>query len=128
VLLTPSSLVQNKPGTCNVDVDVTEKACYGISAGSQVNLEGRVTGTVQARLRNLTGNCEQHSLAADFGGHASVKHHDSEFTYRLRLPRMFAAPVHAQLQLHKTAHDSQLALGYCENVWGSGVDLISCAT
>jgi hypothetical protein len=118
--------MQEKPGTCNVDVSVEEKACYGISAGSQVNLEGRVTGSVQGRLRNLTGNCEHHSLTADFGGHASVQHHDSEFTYRLRLPRMFAAPVHLQVQLHKTAQDMQRELGYCEDVWGSGIDLITC--
>ena len=118
--------LQSRPGTCNIELDLPEKKLYELNARTQVGLEGAVTAQLTGKLRNLTGNCEHHSLTF---GHSkpTLADAETELAYRLRFPRVLGRPVHAQTTIHQQFQNCQADSSYTERQRGASFDLISCA-
>ena len=120
------NLLQSKPGTCNVEMDLPEKKLVGLNARTQVGLEGAVTAEITGKLRNLTGNCEHHSITF---GHSkpTLQDAETELAYRLRFPRILGRGVHAQTTINQQFQNCQADSSYTERQRGIGFDLIRCA-
>jgi hypothetical protein len=115
--------VQTKPGTCNVELEVEEKRWYAYSASTQVGVDGTVTGNITGRLRNLTGNCEHHSLTLGHG-RPTFDDTETEMTYRLRFPRVYGHAFHAQTSVHQLFQNCQADSSYTERLRGFNFDII----
>jgi hypothetical protein len=115
--------MQRKPNTCNLDVDLEESKLYAISTHALVDADGQVSANIVGRLRNLSGNCEHHSLVLS-QSRASLSDVENEVTYRLRFPRIFGQPVHAQTSAHQLWQNCQADSSYTERLRGLQFDLL----
>ena len=118
--------MQGTTQKCNIDLEVRESKLYGISTNALVDGNGQFTANVVGRLRNLSGNCEHHSLMLS-QGRANMADVETEVTYRLRFPRIFGHPVHAQTSIHQLWQDCQADSSYTERLRGINFDFIGCA-
>ena len=119
--------MQSKPGTCNLELQLDEKSWYAFNAGTQVGLEGAVTAEATGKLRNLTGNAEQHSITISHG-RPTIYDQETELTYRLRFPRIFGKPLHAQWALYQQFQNAQADSSFTERQRGAGLDFIRCGS
>jgi hypothetical protein len=129
IVTTTSGCLQSRPHTCNIELDVKEKKWYSFSASSQVGLDGAVSANLTGRLSNLTGNCEHHSVSIGRSKPtvAFTDDQETDMSYRLRLPRIFGRPWHAQTSLHQLFQNCQADSSYLERMRGLHLDLIRCA-
>jgi hypothetical protein len=117
--------VQSRPGTCNVELEVLEKKWYAFNANTQVGIDGAVTATLRGKLRNLTGNCEHHSLT--FGhGRPTLQDQETDMAYKLRFPRVAGKPWHWQTSVHQLYQNCQADSSYIERLRGINFDLMQC--
>ena len=99
----------------------------GFRVLAHVTMDARVVSQANAKLRNLTGYADHHTLSFQYGGHSRHDFHGKDLAYKLRFARIFGRPLHSQLTLHRSNTDCRYESSYNELVRGTNFDLISCA-
>lgn len=118
--------MQGEPGTCAIRVKADELHRWGFKVSGHVTMDARIVSQASAKLRNLTGYCDHHTLMLQYGGHTRYDM-GRDLAYRLRFARIYGKPVHSQLTLHQSNNDCRHESSYNELVRGANFDLISCA-
>lgn len=122
-----TAVMQAEQGTCGINLTAREMARWGFKVLAHVTMDARVVSQVNAKLRNLTGYADHHTIMFQYGGHTRHDMHGKDLAYKLRFARIFGRPVHSQLTLHRSNNDCRYESSYNELIRGTNLDLMSCA-
>lgn len=117
--------VQGEAHTCAIKLTTKEMARWGFKLLAHVTMDARVVSQANAKLRNLTGYADHHTVMFQYGGHTRHDMHGKDLAYKLRFARIFGRPLHSQLKLHRSNNDCRFESSYNELVRGINFDLIS---